>query len=261
MSLRAPATLAVSVVAPVYLNAVTLPALVERIEAALAAAPSAEILIVDDASPDRTREVVTRLAAGRSGFGALGLAANVGQQRAILEGLARCRGAALVVLDADLQDPPEAIPALLAALAEAPAVFAGRRGRYQSLPRHVSSWAYKWLLSAIAGVPRDAGLFFAVRREVAANLVDLAGGRPGLVPLIGALAKGAQSVAVVRDRRPSGTSAYRGVMRWRVAARTLAAALRLRCRGVAELRRSSPPASAAQIAYGLGCLADQDPAR
>jgi glycosyltransferase involved in cell wall biosynthesis len=260
MSLHSPATLAVSVVAPAYLNAATLRALVERIETALAAAPSAEILIVDDASPDHTREVLTRLAAGRPGFGALGLAVNVGQQRAILEGLARCRGEALVVLDADLQDPPEAIPALLAALGDAPAVFAGRRGRYESLPRHVSSWGFKTLLAAIAGVPRDAGLFFAIRREVAASLVDRAGGHPGLVPLIGALAKGAPSVAVVRDRRPSGRSAYRGAMRWRTAARTLAVALRLRLRGAAELRRAAPPAGAPPIAYRLGWLAGEGPA-
>lgn len=257
MSLRAPATVAVSVVAPAYLNAATLPALVERIETALGTSRPLEILVVDDASPDATRHVLGRLVGERPVLGALGLAANVGQQAAILEGLARCHGDALVVLDADLQDPPEAIPALLAALGEAPAVFAGRRGRYESLPRHVSSWGFKALQAAIAGVPRDAGLCFALRRELAAELVELAGEPPALVPLIGALAPGSPSVAVNRDRRTAGRSAYRGAMRWRAATRILAGALRLRLRDPRSARDALRPRGAANVAYRLGWLAER----
>lgn len=246
---------ALSVVAPAYRNAPTLPELVRRVAAAAAQVGSFEILIVDDASPDETRGALARLAAAEPALGGLGLARNVGQQRAIRAGLARCRGRAVVVLDADLQDPPEAIPVLVAALADAPAVFAGRRGNYQVWHRRLSSLLFKRAQAALAGVPRDAGLFFALRAELAAAVVAYPAADPALIPLLGALAPQAPSLPVRRSTRPIGRSAYRADMRWRAGLRALRFALLLRRHPPGTVAGMGPAPPPESVAYRLGWLA------
>jgi polyisoprenyl-phosphate glycosyltransferase len=254
MSDPIPPTLLLSVVSPAYLNAATLPELVRRIAAAATRVGRFEILIVDDASPDATRETLERLVVEEPALAALGLARNVGQQRAIRAGLARCRGRRVVVLDADLQDPPEAIPDLVAALADSPAVFAGRRGAYQAWTRRVSSLTFKRLQAALAAVPRDAGLYFGARAEVAAALVAYPAPDPALIPLLGALVPHAPVVPVARTARPVGRSAYRGTMRWRAGLRALRFALHLRRHPPDPGLRAARPGASEAIAYRLGWL-------
>lgn len=250
--------IALSVLAPAYGNAPTLPELVRRIALAAAGTSPFEILIVDDASPDDTRATLTRLAASEAALAGLGLARNVGQQRAILAGLALCRGRRIVVLDADLQDPPEAIPDLVAALERAPVVFAGRRGRYQVWHRRLSSALFKRAQAALANVPRDASLFFALHRELAAALVAYSGREAALVPLLGALAPHPPSLPVARSARRSGRSAYSSGMRWRSGIRALRFALHLR-RRPPEAPSAPHHGEAQPIAYCLGWLADEEP--
>ena len=106
------------------------------------------------------------------------LPGNIGQQRAVLAGLAQARGSRVVVMDADLQDPPEAIPVLLDALSgNVSAVFFGRRGRHQSIVRHLTSRLFKTLLHMACGTPPDAGLFVAMDRRMVTRLLPI--GRPG----------------------------------------------------------------------------------
>jgi glycosyltransferase involved in cell wall biosynthesis len=100
----------VSVVAPVYNNAATLPALTARIRAAFPATPL-EIILVDDRSTDRSREVMRTL-----GVRVIMHERNQGQNAAVLTGLRAATGAVCCALDADLEDPPEALPALVRAL-------------------------------------------------------------------------------------------------------------------------------------------------
>src|SRR5205814_350062 len=120
----------VSVVVPVYRNTETLEELHRRLDAALGAAGvDFELVFVEDACPAGSLAVLRRLEAADPRVGVLALPRNVGQHAAVLRGLARARGRAVVVMDADLQDPPDAVPALLARRAQGPAaVFAGRRG-------------------------------------------------------------------------------------------------------------------------------------
>ena len=128
-----------SVVVPVYGNAAELPELHRRVSDATAGYRT-ELVLVDDASTDDSLAVIERLAGGDERVTAVGLERNVGEHEAVMEGLRRASGAWTVVMDADLQDPPEAIPELLGAARERgiDVVFAGRRGRYESLPRLAS---------------------------------------------------------------------------------------------------------------------------
>ena len=216
----------VSVVVPVYRNAATLAELHRRLAAVLdGAAPGAwELVFVDDACPEGSLEPLRHVAGKDQRVGVVALARNVGQHRAILAGLARTSGTTVVVLDADLQDPPEAIPQLLARLGpEAAGVFAGRRGRYESTARLVTGRALKRALHHVSGrrLPPDAGLFLAMTRELADQVLADPEPDPHVLASIARSGLPLVSVAVRRDRRPSGRSAYSLPMRLQVATRAL----------------------------------------
>jgi len=108
----------VSVVIPVFNERESLPLLFERLFPALdALGRSYEVLFVDDGSSDDSVELLRAAVAARPDRArALVLARNVGQHLAILAAFERTRGANVVTLDADLQNPPEEIGAVLKAL-------------------------------------------------------------------------------------------------------------------------------------------------
>ncbi len=204
----------VSVVVPVYRNAETLEELHRRLDAALGAAGvDFELVFVEDACPAGSLAVLRRLEALDPRVGVLPLPRNVGQHAAVLRGLARARGRAVVVMDADLQDPPDAVPALLARLAQGPAaVFAGRRGRYESLGRLATSRLFKRALHVLLGLPADAGMFVAMDRRMVERVLAMDASRPFVVAMIGCAGLPLDSLPVARAPRPSGRSAYRS---WR----------------------------------------------
>jgi len=214
----------VTVVAPVYRNEQTLAELHRRVAAALAGAGARlQLVLVSDASPDGSADVIAALAAADPRVEPVLLARNLGQHRAVVEGLRRARGEAVVVLDADLQDPPEAIPLLLAELrAGWGAVFAGRRGRYESLGRLATSRVFKQLLSVAAGVPADAGMFVAMTRAVAERVAALAEPRPFVVAMIGCTGAPTTSIPVRRARADERLSGYTSWTRLRTGLSALA---------------------------------------
>lgn len=245
---------ATAVVTPVYRNAATLEELIGRVAAVLA--PTDRILAVDDASPDDGRFVLERLVAREPRLAVVGHGVNRGQQCAVRTGMRWAQGDRVVVLDADLQDPPEAIPALLRALEEVELVFAGRRGRYQGLGRMATSAAFRTVRSWATGLPRDAGLYFALRRGVRDRLTNLGDPDGSLLPLLGWSARSITSIPVGRARRLHGKSAYGEGMRWRAAWATVQWSWLLRRGRVAALGEphSAPPA------YRLGWVEEgQEP--
>jgi glycosyltransferase involved in cell wall biosynthesis len=107
-----------SVVVPVYNSAGTLPALAERLTAVLdGVAGDWEVVLVNDGSADASWSAIGELSARDPRFRGLDLMRNYGQHNALLAGIRAARHATLVTLDDDLQNPPEEIPKLLAALA------------------------------------------------------------------------------------------------------------------------------------------------
>jgi len=205
----------VTVVIPVYKNAGTLVELRDRLVKTLATTPSShEIVLVNDACPERSLAVLEEMAAHDSTVSVIDLATNVGQHQAVMVGLAYARGQSVVIMDADLQDPPEAIPKLLERLRPGcDAVFAGRRGRYQSGFRLFTSRMFKRLLHMLSGVPPDAGIFVALSRNAVNRLLEMEGPRPFVVAMIGCTNLPMVSIPVERDERSVGASAYSFRMR------------------------------------------------
>ena len=101
-----------SVVAPVFNEEATIDRFYERVSSALEGLPF-ELVLVDDGSKDASPEILDRLADGDPRVRVISLSRNFGHQTALTAGLDHARGDAVVMLDADLQDPPELIPQML----------------------------------------------------------------------------------------------------------------------------------------------------
>ena len=221
----------VAVVVPVYGNARTLQPLAERLAAALDGVEWRLRLVVD-ASPDDSAAVARGLAEGDPRIAVTELEVNVGQHRALARGLAEETEAdAWVCLDADLQDPPEAVPLLLDRLArgDVGAVFAGRRGAYESRLRRLTGNLHRRIAARLTGLPPDAGAFFAmgpgVRRAVVAAVPA---GAPSVVLAVARAGERTTSLPVPRDVRPEGRSTWTGRARIAQSVRSLAWAARRR---------------------------------
>ncbi len=202
---------AVSVVVPVDRNAETLVPLYERLVRALAPVRGDfELVFVVDGCPAGSLAAARALAAHDARVRVVALPQNGGQHRAVMAGLAVSCGATVVVMDADLQDPPEAVPMLLAELARsgASAIFAGRRGRYESAGRLATSRVFKRALHAMTGVPIDAGMFVALGRPLVATVLAMPVTRPFLVAMIGCANVPVASVPVERAVRTIGRSGF-----------------------------------------------------
>ena len=133
-----------SVIVPVYKCADCLLALRNRLVNVLEGTVSSfELVFVDDRSPDGSWELLSGLAKHDARIHGIRLSRNFGQHAAITAGLAASRGAWTVVMDCDLQDPPEEIPRLLDKAREGYDVVLSRRvGRKQSWLRRAAGRAY-----------------------------------------------------------------------------------------------------------------------
>jgi polyisoprenyl-phosphate glycosyltransferase len=198
----------VSIVIPVYKNAETLLELYGELKCHLCGI-AFEILFVDDASPDHSFMILQNLARQDARIRLIRLVKNIGQNRAILRGFSACKGDRIVVMDADLQDPPSAVLELLSELDRGwDVVFAGRRGEYESDFRLFTSKMFKWLIHKISTVPQDAGLFVALHRNVLERVLKIAPISSYIVGMIGFSNARICAIPVIRNRRARGASAY-----------------------------------------------------
>jgi glycosyltransferase involved in cell wall biosynthesis len=218
----------IAVVVPVYGNADTLRPLAARLDRALAGRDWRLRLVVD-ASPDDSDRVAHELTREDSRIAATLLIENVGQHAALAHGLAAEPAADVwVCMDADLQDPPEAVPLLLDRLAagDVAAVFAGRRGRYTSPLRRLTGSLHRRVAARLTGLPPDAGAFLAMGPAVREAV--LAARAPSVVLAVGLAGRPLTSVPVAREPRPSGRSAWTARARLAQSFRSLRWALRRR---------------------------------
>lgn len=162
--------MSISVVAPVYNEAQTLAELHRRLTAVLdELGQDWELILVDDGSVDESWSVIEELHGRDKRVKGLRLSRNFGQQAAIAAGLAHAGGDVVVVMDADLQDPPELIPELLAKLGEGYDVaYAVKRSRRESAVRRALFDMFYAVQTRLAqpAMPRGAGTFSAMRRAV-----------------------------------------------------------------------------------------------
>jgi glycosyltransferase involved in cell wall biosynthesis len=151
----------ISVVVPVYFNAATLPSLADRLrEISRSADFEVEAIFVDDGSEDDSWERIARISRDWPEARGVRLTRNFGSQMAILAGLQESTGAAAAVLSADLQEPPELLPKLVAAWrGGATAVLAARTARPESWATRAAANLYYSTLRRLAFETMPAGGF------------------------------------------------------------------------------------------------------
>lgn len=207
-----------SVVAPCFNEEGALPEFLRRVGAVLdGIGGTSEIVVVDDGSRDGTWAVMTQAAERDRRIVAVRLMRNHGHQLALTAGLSVCRGERVLIIDADLQDPPELLPDMIALMdgpdgkGGADVVYGQRRVREgESMFKRATAAAFYRLIGRMTDVeiPLDAGDFRLVTRRV----LDLLLAMPerhrfvrGMVAWIGG-----RQVAIPYDRkaRIAGESKY-----------------------------------------------------
>ena len=130
-----------------------------------------ELVYVNDGSRDRTAEILNTLAQEDSHTRVIHFARNAGHQMAVTAGLDYACGDAIVIIDADLQDPPEVIPEMAAKWRAGAQVVYGQRNRRagESAFKKVTAYVYYRLLRSMTStdIPADTGDFRLVDRQVA----------------------------------------------------------------------------------------------
>ncbi|HVN32489.1 MAG TPA: glycosyltransferase family 2 protein, partial [Thermoanaerobaculaceae bacterium] len=159
-----------SVVVPVFNERESVPELYRRLTGALAGAVSSfEIVLVDDGSNDGSWEMIRELAARDSRVKGLSFSRNFGHQMAFTAGLDHADGDAVVIMDADLQDPPELLPELVARWREGNDVVYAVRARRagETAFKLFTAAAFYRLLRRITHVdiPVDTGDFRLMSRK------------------------------------------------------------------------------------------------
>ena len=167
-----------SVVIPCYNEEAVLPFLFGRMHEVLGALKCPyEVILVDDGSRDRTREILLTQSQQDPRIRVVALSRNFGHQGALTAGLDYARGEVVLIMDADLQDPPELLPKMLEKWREGFDVVYGQR-----IARMGESWfkrscafLFYRIFERIIGikVPRDTGDFRLLDRRAAKGLAAL----------------------------------------------------------------------------------------
>jgi polyisoprenyl-phosphate glycosyltransferase len=167
-----------SLVIPVYNEESTIPELYRRVSAVMDGLDgTSELILINDGSRDRTLELLRELHELDDRVVYLGLARNFGHQIAVTAGLEYSRGDAIIVLDADLQDPPELIPDMLELWRQGyHVVYAQRSERVkESWFKKLCAYGYYRILKELADVdiPTDTGDFCLMDRAIVNQLNDM----------------------------------------------------------------------------------------
>jgi dolichol-phosphate mannosyltransferase len=202
----------ISVVVPVYKEEANIAPFLSRIKPILETIGRYEIIFCADPSGDRTEEIIAKAAEEDPRIGMLVFSRRFGQPAATMAGILNCRGQTCVVIDVDLQDPPELILAMHKKLAEGYQVVTARRSSRKGetwLKKLVATVGYK-VINRISDVeiPRNTGDFRIMTRRVIEDLREINechGFLRGLVALVG-FRQG--YVEYERDERFAGTGNY-----------------------------------------------------
>ncbi len=160
-----------SIVSPMYNEAAGIEEFVRHVHAALAPLDTPyEIILVNDGSRDNTLEVATRLAATDPLVRLVAFSRNFGHEAASTAGLRYARGDAIILIDSDLQDPPEVIPEMLAQWKQGFQIVYGQRSKRHEEPalKKITSWIFYRLMRKLAKIelPKDTGDFRLMDRKV-----------------------------------------------------------------------------------------------
>lgn len=208
-----PSRIQISVVIPVYKEELNIEPFLQRVEPLLnRMGVTYEIIFCLDPSPDRTEEVILQQISRNSSIKLIVFSRRFGQPAATMAGILFCKGESCVVIDVDLQDPPELLEEMYRKLAEGyEVVYAKRRSRKGETvaKRIISSIGYK-LIAMVSEVeiPRDTGDFRIMTRRVVEELRRLHESHGFLRGLVAYVGFRQAFVKYDRDERFQGQGKY-----------------------------------------------------
>lgn len=200
-----------SIVIPVYNSAAGIPHLLERLRAALAKYPTHEILLINDGSRDNSWQVICESAQHMPELRGFNLMRNYGQHNALLAGIRAARHEVIITLDDDLQQPPEAIPTLLARLAEGYDVVYGKPAQEtHGILRDLASQITKLALQSAMGADtaRNVSALRAFRTQLRDAFPGYQGPNISIDVLLTWATTRFSAVEVRYDERKFGKSNY-----------------------------------------------------
>lgn len=246
-----------SIVIPCYCSGPWLTELVDRIDVVMRARNEPfEIVLVNDASPDNTWDVIREVARRYPCVRGIDLQFNTGQHRATLCGLEHTCGDLIILMDDDMQHLPEELPKLIDTMVELPdtdCVMAEFSRKHHGVLRNAGSRLWLWIAAKMYGIPPGLRLssFRVLKRQLAETLCLYGTVSPLLGPLIGLATRRVVNVTVQHNQRIQGKSGYSLVTLVRMTLDNVFGASTFPLRLVSLLGVSSAAGSVALGAYYL----------
>jgi glycosyltransferase involved in cell wall biosynthesis len=202
-----------SLVLPAYNEEEVLPLLRPRLEALLAGLPcQGELVFVDDGSRDRTAPMLRAWAETDPRVTLLELSRNFGHQAAVTAGTDQARGDAIVIMDADLQDPPELIHEMLARYREGYDVVYAQRSKREAdtMFKRATAALFYWIMRSFvhSELPVAVGDFRLMSRDVTDALRHLREGQRFIRGMVTWLGYSQTAVSFERPARAAGITKY-----------------------------------------------------
>ena len=202
-----------SIIIPVYNEEVNIPKLLGRLTSVVDQLHlSAEFIFVNDGSRDRTIDVIKQFAEKNTSVKYIDFSRNYGHQVAVSAGLDNCSGNAVVIIDADLQDPPELIADMYRKYKEGfEVVYAKRRSRQGegALKKITAKWFYRILQKITSiNIPVDTGDFRIMDRKIVDVLKQMPEQQKYLRGQIAWVGFNQTYVEYDRDARHAGETGY-----------------------------------------------------
>ncbi len=171
-----------------------------------------ELIFINDGSKDNTLPMLESISLNNKRAKIISFSRNFGHQAAVTAGLRVAKGDAVVVIDADLQDPPEIIPDMIKMWKEgSDVVYAKRKKRHgESLFKKVSAKAFYWLLDKFSDttIQRDTGDFRLMDKKVVEAFNSLGEHNRFIRGMVAWLGFKQDPIEYVRDKRYAGETKY-----------------------------------------------------
>ena len=172
-----------------------------------------EIIVVNDGSTDNTLDVIKQLVTSNNKVIGVNLSRNFGHQYALSAGLSLCTGDRILIIDADLQDPPELLPDMMQLMDEESAdVVYGKRifRESETFFKKATSHIFYRLLSKLADVeiPNDSGDFRLITKRVNDQLLKMPEKQRFIRGMIAWLGFKQVPIDYIRDKRYAGVTKY-----------------------------------------------------
>ncbi len=202
-----------SVIIPVYNEQEVLQASHERLDAAMQSIGCPyELIFIDDGSTDETMPLLRTLAEKNASVRVLSFSRNFGHQLAVTAGMDAAKGSALIIIDVDLQDPPELIAKMVQMWEHGAKIVFGKRLRREgeTIFKRFTAYLYYRLLQSMSSypIPLDSGDFRLLDRDVADEFLKMREHNRFLRGMSAWMGFNAQPLEYVRAERYAGQTKY-----------------------------------------------------